>query len=225
MGVILRAVNRVLLTLIGLLLLALGLALLTAGFDLPRRWNFSLPADWPWTSPHDVILSDADRTRWRSEGWWWPVVIGVLAVLVIVLLWWLLAQLRRRKLGEVLVESGEGEGALLRGRALENVLEAETSSLDGVDRASVRLTGRRTAPQSVMNVVLTAHAAPGPVLGRITGEALEHARESVALEKLPAEVRFSAAKHRPERVLLSSEAVPRTAVDRQHDAGEVRGRG
>ncbi len=201
MGVILRAVNRVLLTLIGLLLLALGLAMLTAGFDLPRRWNFSLPSDWPWTSPHDVILSDADRTRWRSESWWWPVVIGVLAVLVIVLLWWLLAQLRRRRLGEVLVESGDGEGALLRGKALENVLEAEAASLQGVDKAAVRLTGRRTTPGAVMGVTLSAHAAPGPVLTRITDEALEHARESVALEKLPAEVRFRAAKHRPERVL------------------------
>jgi hypothetical protein len=201
MGVILRVVNRVLLAVTGVLLLALGLAALVGGFDLPRRWNFSLPSDWPWTGPDDVLLSDSDRTQWRSESWWWPLVLGVLAVLVILMLWWLLSQLRRRRLREVLIESGDGEGALLRGPALENVLEAETSALPGVDKAAVRLTGRRSAPQAVVSVLLKPHAAPGAVLNRLTDEALEHARESVALEQLPAEVRLRAAKHRPERVI------------------------
>jgi hypothetical protein len=198
---ILRTVNRVLLTLTGVLLLALGLTVLMGGFDLPRRWNFSLPSGWPWANSHDVLLSDVDRTRWRSEDWWWPTVIGALAILLILLVWWLVAQLRRRRLREVLVESGDGEGALLRGRALENVLEAEAASLPGVDRAAVRLTGRRSAPQAVVGVLLSAHASPGPVLGRFTDEALEQARESIALEQLPAEVRLQAAKHRPERVI------------------------
>jgi len=201
MGGILRGVNRVLLALTGLLLLALGLSVLVGGFDLPRRWNFSMPADWPWTAPQDVLLSDADRTRWRAESWWWPVVLAVLGVLVILLLWWLLAQLRRRRLGQVLVESGDGEGALLRGRALENVLEAEAAALPGVDKAAVRLAGRRSSPQAVVRLLLEPHAAPGPVLSRLTDEALEHARGSVALEQLPAEVQLRTAKHRPERVI------------------------
>jgi hypothetical protein len=53
----------------------------------------------------------------------------------------------------------------------------------------------------VVGVLLSAHASPGPVLGRFTDEALEQARESIALEQLPAEVRLQAAKHRPERVI------------------------
>lgn len=201
MGATLRAVNRVLLALTGVLLLALGLTALFGGFDLPQRLNVSMPSGWPWTTPQDVVLPDADRTRWRSEGWWWPTVLAVLGALVLLLLWWLLAQLRRHRLGEVLVESGDGEGALLRGKALENVIESEAASLPGVDRATVRLAGRRTAPRASVSLMLSAHAAPGPVLGRLTDEALEHARESVALEALPAEVRLRATKHRPERVL------------------------
>jgi hypothetical protein len=201
MGGTLRSVNRVLLGLAGALLLALGLAVLVAGFDLPRHLNFSMPSGWPWTAPDDALLTDGERTRWRSESWWWPAVIAVLSLLVLLLLWWLLAQLRRRRLGEVLVDTGDGEGALLRGSAMENVLEAEASGLPGVDGAAVRLTGRRTAPQAVMGLRLEAHAAPGQVLGRLTKEALEHARSSAALEKLPAEVRLRTVKHRPERVL------------------------
>ncbi|MFC4497244.1 alkaline shock response membrane anchor protein AmaP [Streptomyces ovatisporus] len=201
MGGILRSVNRVLLGLAGLLLLALGLAVLVAGFDLPRHLNFALPADWPWTATDDVLLTDAERTRWRSESWWWPAVIAALSLLVILLLWWLLSQLRRRRLREVLVETGDGEGALLRGSALEKVLEAEAAGLPGVDRAAVRLTGRRTAPQAVMGLRLEPHAAPGPVLGRLTEEALEHARSSAALEQIPAEVQLRTVKHRPERAL------------------------
>lgn len=196
----LRSVNRVLLALAGLLLLALGLALLAGGFDLPRQWNLAMPSGWPWTEPDDVLLSESDRTRWRSESWWWSSVIAALAVLVVLMLWWLLAGLRRRRLGEVLVESGDGEGALLRGRALSNVLEVEAASLPGVDSAAVRLTGRRTAPRACVELLLSAHAEPGPVLGRVTDEALENARTSASLDALPAEVRLSAAKHRPERV-------------------------
>ena len=60
-------------------------------------------------------------------------------------LWWLLAQLRSHRLAEVLVDSGDGEGALLRGRALEDVLAAEAEALDGVRPGRVLLTGRRDA--------------------------------------------------------------------------------
>lgn len=86
-----------------------------------------------------------DRSR-RDEGWWWPTVIAILAVLVVLALWWLLAQLRRGRLAEVLVDSGDGEGALLRGRALEGVLAAEAGHLDGVARAQVSLSGRMERP-------------------------------------------------------------------------------
>lgn len=200
MGGPLRSVNRTLLALTGLVLTALGLAVLVAGFGLPRHLGFSLPAEWPWRAPGNVLLSEGDRTGLRSESWWWPAIIAALAVLVLASLWWLAAQLRRRRLGEVVVDTGDDQSALLRGRALEDVLTAEAAHLPGVDGAAVRLTGRRTAPQAVVGLRLEPHAAPGPVLGRLTGEALEHARGSVALEALPAEVRLRAVKHRPERV-------------------------
>lgn len=190
----LRAVNRVFLGLAGLVLMCAGGAVLAAGVGL------SVPSWWPYDGRHDVLLSDADRARWRDEGWWWPVVIAVLAVLVVLGLWWCLAQLRRARLAEVLVESGDGEGALLRGRALEGVLEDEAASLEGVSRASVTLTGRRNAPRARVVLQLKPDAAPGGTLARLGDEAVAHARDSAGLEALPAEVRLGLGKHRARRV-------------------------
>ncbi|WP_329389294.1 alkaline shock response membrane anchor protein AmaP [Streptomyces sp. NBC_01716] len=190
----LRVVNRALLGLVGLVLLCVGGGVFVAGLGV------SVPSWWPYTGRHDVLLSDADRDRWSAQSWWWPVVIAVLTVLVLLTLWWLLSQLRRARLGEVLVESGNGEGALLRGRALENVLESEAQALHGVSRARVRLTGRRSAPEARVRLLLEPHAAPGQALEELTEEAVAHARDSAGLEALPTEARLRAAKHRARRV-------------------------
>ncbi|MFG2601339.1 alkaline shock response membrane anchor protein AmaP [Streptomyces sp. NPDC048462] len=194
MSGVIGTVNRVLLGLAGLVLVCVGSGVLAAATGL------SVPSWWPWSGKNDVLLSEADRERWRSDGWWWPTVIAVLAVIVVLALWWLLAQLRRARLSEVLVDSGDGEGALLRGRALEGVLAAEAGGLDGVARAQVVLTGKRSAPQARIRLLMEPHAAPDEALGRLSDEALAHARDSAGLARLPAEVRLRAVKHRAERV-------------------------
>lgn len=140
MTVVLRRVNRVLLGLAGLLLVLGGGAVLAAGLDL------SVPSWWPWSGPSDVLLSAADRQRWRDESWWWPVVIAGLGLVVLLALWWLLVQFRRARLREVLVDTGDGEEAILRGRSLEAVLEADAAAQEGVSKARVHLTGRRATP-------------------------------------------------------------------------------
>ncbi|MEV0096359.1 alkaline shock response membrane anchor protein AmaP [Streptomyces sp. NPDC050738] len=190
----LKSANRVLLALAGLVLLLVGGAVLATGL------GWSVPSWWPWDGRHDVLLSTADRTRWRENGWWWPAVIAALAVVVLLALWWLLAQLRRSRLSEVLVDSGDGDGARLRGRALEGVLASEAEALHGVDRANVTLTGRRTAPEARIGLLLEAHAQPAAAVADLTSEALEHARASAGLTALPAVVRLRAVKHRAQRV-------------------------
>ncbi|MFD7324556.1 alkaline shock response membrane anchor protein AmaP [Streptomyces sp. NPDC059875] len=194
MTVILRRVNRVLLGLVGLLLVVGGGAVLAAGFDL------AVPSWWPWSGPSDVLLSDADRRRWRDEGWWWPVVIAALGLVVLLALWWLIAQFRRARLAEVLVDTGDGEAATVRGRALESVLEADAVAQDGVARARVALTGRRTAPRTRVRLLLEPYASPGEALASLTNEALAAARTSTGLRYLPTEARLRALKHRARRV-------------------------
>ncbi|MEU6843135.1 alkaline shock response membrane anchor protein AmaP [Streptomyces sp. NPDC046716] len=190
----LRTVNRIVLGLLGLLLVVGGGSVLAVGLGVkPPSW-------WIHDGKKDVLLSVADRQRWRDDGWWWPVVIAVLGVVVLLALWWLVAQFRRRRLAEILVDTGDGEGALLRGRALESVLVSGAEALDGVERAGAMLTGRRSAPQARVSLTLAPHAAPGATLDRLGEEALTQARESAGLKSLPAEVRLKAVKHRAERV-------------------------
>lgn len=194
MTAVLRTVNRIVLGLLGLLLVIGGGSVLAVGLGVkPPSW-------WIHDGKDDVLLSVADRQRWRDDGWWWPVVIAALGVVVLLALWWLVAQFRRRRLGEVLVDTGDGEGALLRGRALESVLVSGAEAQDGVERAGAMLTGRRSTPQARVSLTLAPHASPGATLDRLSDEALTQARESAGLASLPAEVRLKAVKHRAERV-------------------------
>ncbi|MCX4663036.1 alkaline shock response membrane anchor protein AmaP [Streptomyces uncialis] len=191
---VLRTVDRVLLGLLGLVLLIAGGSVLAIGLGVrPPSW-------WPYEDQHDVLLSAARRTRWRDEGWWWPVVIAALAVAVLLALWWLSAVLRRRRLAEVLVDTGDGEGAVVRGRALESVLVTEAEALDGVDRAEVRLVGRRGEPGARVRLVLEPHGVPRDAVRRLHGEVLAGARTSSGSARWPSTVRIRAVKHPPERV-------------------------
>lgn len=197
----LKTVNRVLLGLIGLGLLVLGGSVLVGSLDLPRHWGFELPGWWPFRGPHDVLLGEEGRTRYRDEDWWWPTVFAVLTVLLVLLLWWLLAQLRRRRLGEVPVESGDGAEAAVRSRALEDVLAAEAGEMDGVSRVDVMLAGRRRAtPKARVGLRLEPYATPAEVLQRLT-QALGRARDSVGLEHLPTKVRIRGVRRGAERVV------------------------
>ncbi|MFE5297429.1 alkaline shock response membrane anchor protein AmaP [Streptomyces sp. NPDC056632] len=194
MTLVLRRVNRIVLALVGLLLVVGGGAVLAAGFDLP------VPSWWPWSGPDDVLLSRSERQHWRDESWWWPVVIAVLAVLVLLSLWWLIAQFRRARLREVLVDSGDGEEAVVHGRALEAVLEADAAAQEGVARARVALTGRRAAPRTRVALQLEPYASPADALTALSAQALGHARTSTGIPALPTEARLRAVKHRARRV-------------------------
>lgn len=193
-------VNRVVLALIGLLLLALGLSVLIGSLDLQRHWDFTMPSSWPFTGPKDVLLTAHDRTRYRSDGWWWPVVIAALAVLFLAALWWLLAQARTRRLRQVVVDSGDGQSALLRGRALESVLTSESEAYEGVGWAAVALAGKRGVPRARLVLGLAPHATPADVVAALDSSVLERARTSAGFDALPAEARLRAVRHRARRV-------------------------
>ncbi|MFI1967533.1 alkaline shock response membrane anchor protein AmaP [Streptomyces cinnamoneus] len=196
----LRNVNRVLVALAGVLLVALGAAVLIGSFGLQRRWGLALPSAWPFDGAHDVLLTLAEQRRWRGRGWWWPVVIAALAAVTLLALAWLLVQARRRRLRHLVVDSGEDDVVVVRGRALEDVLAAEAGALDGVDHAAVTLGGRRTAPEARIVLTLAPHAAPAAALHRLLAEVLQQARTSAGLARLPAEVHLRAVRHGAERV-------------------------
>ncbi|MBC9711839.1 alkaline shock response membrane anchor protein AmaP [Streptomyces sp. TRM66268-LWL] len=190
----LRIANRVLIGLVGLALLVLGGSVLIAGLGGP------LPEWWFYDARSDVLLAESARDRYREDTWWWPAVFGALGLLFGLMVWSLIAQARRNRLTEVLVDSGDGQGALLRARALAGVLAGAAEDLHGVERADVLLVGRRSAPEARVQLVLEAQAAPRETLQRMTYEALATARDSAGLDRLPAEVRMGTLKRRAQRV-------------------------
>jgi hypothetical protein len=192
--------NRVMLGLLGLVLLVVGLSVLVGSLNLQKRWNFTMPHWWPFTGPKDVLLTAHDRTRYRSDGWWWPVVIAVLAILLLIGLWWLFAQARSRRVRQIRVDSGDGQGALLRGRAVESVLASESEEYNGVAWSGARLVGKRGNPSARLVLGLEPYATPHEVVAGLDASVLVRARTSAGLEELPAEARLRAVRHRARRV-------------------------
>ncbi|QKW05774.1 alkaline shock response membrane anchor protein AmaP [Streptomyces sp. NA04227] len=186
--------NRLLLALVGLILLALGGSVLAVGLGAdPPSW-------WIHGSEKDVLLSEAERHRWHDEGWWWWVVIGILALLLLFALGWLASTLRTRRLSDLLVDTRDDDSALLRGRALEDALAGEVGQYDSVAGAKVSLTGHRDTPRARIRLRLEPQAVPAETLHRVSTEALSNARRSAGLKNLPAEVRLRTVSHRAERV-------------------------
>ncbi|MFD7280460.1 alkaline shock response membrane anchor protein AmaP [Streptomyces sp. NPDC059862] len=194
-------VNRVLLALAGLVLLGGGLLVLVGGFDLYRRWHLSPPDGWPLATPHAVLLSAEDRTRWTDEAWWWPVVIATLVVIVLLALWWLSAQLRRTRPGRMPIGgTAPADGVELHDHALSDAIATEARRLPGVQRAKVRMVGRVRRPQARITLTLTPDSEPGPVLWALCHGPLERARQSTGWTQLPAQARLRIATHKPQRV-------------------------
>ncbi|MFH0244950.1 alkaline shock response membrane anchor protein AmaP [Streptomyces sp. HK10] len=191
----LTVVNRILVGLVGLALLVLGLAALVAGLDLQRRWGFDPPWGLPWGGPDEVLLGRGEPAWWQDADWWrWLLAIGVPAAALLLALWWLSAQLWRHRPDTVLVDSGDGYGALVGTRALEDAVAEEAGALPGAERARVRLGRRRAGVRARVALEMAAHASPAEILARVRDEALEHARVSAGLDELTTEVRLRPAR-------------------------------
>ncbi|MGW9025395.1 alkaline shock response membrane anchor protein AmaP [Streptomyces sp. NPDC055722] len=195
-------VNRILLALAGLVLLAGGLLVLAAGLDLYRRRHLAPPAGWPLTGEDDVLLGSRDRLAWSSQGWWWwPAVIAVLLLIALAALWWLLRQLYpRRHPGRMpLGGTPPPEGVGLRDRALAEAIAADSAGLPGIQQAHARLTGRATRPHVLIDLTLASDASPARILEDLAHGPVERARRSTGWPRLPADVRLRVASHKPRR--------------------------
>lgn len=193
------AVNRSLLALTGLILLGGGLLILAGGLDVYRRWDLTPPPGWPLATPHTVLLSTADRTRWTDHGWWWPAVIAALTLIVLLALWWLLSQLRAPHPGRMRVGSPPADGVELRHDALSDALAADSRQLPGVQQARAQMTGPSTHPQARITLTLSPDSAPGPVLEALSQGPLERVRQSTGWNQLPTQVRLKTTPHKPHR--------------------------
>ncbi|MGD1216954.1 alkaline shock response membrane anchor protein AmaP [Streptomyces krungchingensis] len=193
--------NRLLLTVSGLVLLGGGLLVLAAGLDLYRRLHLAPPAGWPLAMPHDVLLSRADRTRWSDQGWWWPAVIAGLALTVVLALLWLLAQLRRHRPDAVdLGGTPPPDDVELRAGALSHAITTETRALTDVEHANAHIGGRPAHPRLHVALTLTEHGSPGSALRALCLGPVAHARDCTGVTHLPARARLDVGSHKARRV-------------------------
>ncbi|MFF2955777.1 alkaline shock response membrane anchor protein AmaP [Kitasatospora sp. NPDC057965] len=193
-------VNRLLLGVVGLALLAAGALVLAGGLDLYGHLGVDPPSWWPLTSPDQPVLSASSRTRWAGSAWWWPVVITGLAVVVTGTAWWLVAQLRRSGPTTVVLPTPGAPGLRLRlrTRALEEAVESGAVELPEVERVGVRLVRGARHPRLRAAVRMTPGGDPAALAEHFETGPRAGALTSLGLPDLPADLRIRVIAARPE---------------------------
>jgi len=167
-------VTRIVLTVIGAILLAIGVAgilantgLYASGFG--RRTLLQNPAAI-WIGTH--------------SAWFWPVAAAVaVAVALLAIAWLALVISPAPKTRDVSIDGSARTS--LRASALRDALTSEIQSYRGVDSARVRVVGDPQDPRLGVKVNLTDDARVAEVRERVEREALAHAREALDAPRMP----------------------------------------
>ena len=170
-------VNRLVLTILGLLLLAiggLGIALSAGAFG---AWR-----------PTDPVLSQNVTTFPDERPWFWWAVVGVLLLIAVLALLWLRAQLTTHRAGQLDLTTNAGEGyTKLHASALTHAVEDEALGITGVTSASANLRHHRGHHVSI-RVELADSANIAAVRTRLEDEVVAHLREAVGDPHFPANI-------------------------------------
>jgi hypothetical protein len=169
--------NRVMLTLSGLILIALGGAAMAASTGV---FGASF-------SQEDLFANRASAYFGHHGGWLWPAIAVAGLLIALACLRWMLALLASNdRAGDVIIGRSTDEGTtVLRPEALVDALTSEVSAYHGVDSAKGRVIGDGRDPAVVLTVI-TSPAADLLVLHhRIEAEAFAHARQTMGDPSLP----------------------------------------
>ena len=170
--------NRVIIGLVGLILLAAGVAGLLAAFGV-----------FGSTLEDEAVLSGRVDRFTERQDWFWPVLAALTGIIALLALWWLIAQLRTDRLrGINLRPSGRDGQTYLHGDAITGAIEEEVESYRGVSRTRARLSGTRTAPRLTLVVTLDGRVGVGEIRHRVEEQALDHARRALDSDWLPTRV-------------------------------------
>jgi hypothetical protein len=170
-------VNRLVLTVAGLLLLAVGAAALVRGLGLyPRLFGAS----------HTPVVDPAARAFADRHLWFWAALAATMFVLAVLALCWLAVQFRRDAAHAMRWGSDAPEGATtLSAHALTDALGADLGDSPYLRRSHVRLAGAPADPRLYLDVTADAHADPVAVRGGIS-HALHRLHRALEDERLPA---------------------------------------
>ncbi len=176
------ALNRTVLAIIGILMLAVAVfALLRAADVAPGILG---PADEP-------VTSQATRDFATEQGWFWPVLAVVLVVIALLALWWLVALTRTDTLRTIRLEAGPHGGSSMPASAASGALEDDLAASPFVRRVRAGYRGSSNRPRLDVAVTMDAGADPAAVRERI-GSALERQRRALEMPDLPTVVHLRA---------------------------------
>jgi hypothetical protein len=169
--------NRIMLTLLALVLTAAGVAGALAGFGVFGQ-----------ATKHDVLISGQLRNYFGRHGdWLWPVIAVVAAIIALLALRWLLALLfSTDRAGDLPLTGDRSAGrTTLSAAALTDAVSSEIDSYPGVDSARARLIGDPLAPTLVISATLEESANLPGLRRRIEDNAVRHARQALDNPALP----------------------------------------
>lgn len=170
-----NGVNRTVLALLGLVLLAaggLGLAYSFGAFGTGQR----------------PVLPQSMRDYASDQGWFWWAVAGVCLLLALIGLWWLLAQLKTDRVGRLDLTTDDRDGVTtLHAGAVTDAVEAEVEGLRGVAGVSASLIERR-GRRLTLAVDLAEYADIAEVRTEVEDRVVAHARQAVDDPALPVDV-------------------------------------
>ena len=184
-----NAINRTVLALIGLVLLAAGVGGLLLSFDMIANGT----RQWPVVP--DLVVQFANSTPWL------PWAAAAAAVVVALLgLWWLLAQFRVDWPGQLDLTGDRPDGTTtLATGALTDAVEDDAASIRGVTGASASLRSQPTR-RLELTVDLAAFADLGEVRRSLEQQTAARTRQVIDQPNLP--IRIELRPTRRERRLV-----------------------
>jgi hypothetical protein len=184
--------SRALLGLLGLLLLAAGVAGLLAGTDV-----FGRTVDRRHLNANPVAGFIETNTVW-----FWPVAAVLGVVVAVLALRWLITVLMPAPRAANIVVPGDRSagGTTLESRAFSDALTTEVETYRGVRTARAWVDGTPTDPRLNLAVGLDEDADLVALRHRVEAEGLTHARQALDRPDLPIRLEMTVTAHRSSRV-------------------------
>lgn len=184
------ALNRAVLSLLGLLLLAASALALLLHYgvfgDDERREN--------------LINSDT-RDFWGDRSWLWWIVAGVSLLVALLALRWLREQLRAPRVGNADLERRSPQGSTrLRAGGAASALEQDLEEVRGVQSASARMVGDGPEAKVDLRVDVNEDADVDRVRQQVEEYALPRFRQAIEVDNLETDLRLDLAPPAGRRV-------------------------
>ena len=184
--------NRALLGLLGLLLLAAGVAGILAGTSAFGAGG-----------PHRHLLDNAaSRYIGAHSAWFWPAAALLAAIAVLLAVRWLLVILfTTDRLADLTLPGDRSAGrTTLAAGAVTDALTQEIETYRGVRAAHARMVGHPGRPRLAVTVDTDHDADLAALRRRIESGALAHARQATDAPDLPSRLDFTITTRRAARV-------------------------